>query len=227
MPVGPENSVTESLSDRTLIDFMRRSGACTISDLVAEAGVTATAIRQRLTRLMEQGLVVREAEVIGRGRPTHRYSLTKAGLRHGGTNYEDLARVLWEEIRAVDDPDLRHGLLKRIIGRLAESYRSQLVGANLAERMDSLVGLMQERDIRFEVSRPEPGQLPVLTALACPYPDLAEQDPAICSMEKMLFTEILGEGVRLSACRLNGESCCTFESSLPPAPTSATATPVI
>lgn len=201
-------------TDRGLVDYLRRHGASTISELVSFAGVTATAIRHRLSRLMEQGLVARQAEAGGRGRPTHRYSLTPEGVQSGGSNYEDLARVLWSEIRAVENPDVRHGLLTRIVRRMAEVYRAQISGTNLQDRMESLVGLMQQRDIAFEITPARDGQLPVLTALACPYPDLAEQDRSICSMEKMLFSEILGQGVKLSACRLDGENGCTFEASV-------------
>ncbi len=218
MPLKHPDIAPESLTDRSVVDFLRREGACTISDLVEFAGVTATAIRQRLARLMEQDLVVRQAEVAGRGRPTHRYSLTQAGIQEGGTNYADLAGVLWSEIRAVDDPDVRHGLLKRIVSRLADTYQNQIKGSGLRERMESLVELMQERDVPFALTFPQEGELPVLTALACPYPDLAEQDRSICSMEKMLFSEILGERVRLSACRLDGDSCCTFEASVAASP---------
>ena len=110
-----DNPVTEGFSDRSIVDFLRREGSSTIIELMQFAGVTATAIRQRLNRLMEQGLIVRQAEVVGRGRPTHRYSLSPAGIRCGGDNYEDLAGALWLEIRAVKDPDVRHGLLKRIL----------------------------------------------------------------------------------------------------------------
>jgi predicted ArsR family transcriptional regulator len=218
MPSETANIAPESLTDRSMVDFLRREGASTISDLVDFAGVTATAIRQRLNRLMEQGLVARQAEVVGRGRPTHHYSLTRAGIQQGGTNYEDLVGVLWSEIRAVDDPDVRHGLLKRIVGRLTDTYKDKVVGSGLRERMESLVGLMHERDVPFEVSATEDGSLPVLTALACPYPDIAELDRSICSMEKMLLSEILGERVRLSSCRLDGESCCTFEPSVAASP---------
>ena len=207
---NPE-ALSEALSDRTILDYLRRHESCSISDLVEFAGVTATAIRQRVNRLMKQGLVERQAESAGRGRPTHRYSLSPAGVRAGGDNYEDLAGVLWSEIRAVKDPAIRQGLLQRIVGRMAETYRNKLQGNNLKERMESLVGMMAERDIPFEIRSEPDGQLPVLTALACPYPDLAAQDREICSMEKMLFSEILGESVKLSACRLDGDNCCTFE----------------
>lgn len=200
------------ISDRSIVEYLRRAGSCTISDLVEYAGVTATAIRQRLNRLMEQELVVRRSEPAGRGRPTHFYSLSPAGMRCGGDNYEDLATVLWSELRAVEEPEVRRRLLQRVMGRLAEIYRDKLPDATVGERMAALVELMHERDVPFEVQTPEDeSQLPVLQALACPYPDLAEQDRAICSLEKMLFSEILGEGLRLSACRLDGAKGCTFE----------------
>jgi predicted ArsR family transcriptional regulator len=208
------NNTTDKrvVSDRSVVEYLRRRGSCTISDLVNFAGVTATAIRQRLNRLMEQGLIVRQAEPAGRGRPTHRYSLSPTGLRCGGNNYEDLATVLWAELRAVQQPEVRHRLLQRLMERLAEVYRNKVSGATVDERMAALAELMHQRDIPFEVqSSNGDHQLPVLQALACPYPDLAEQDRGICSLEKMLFSEILGEGLRLSACRLDGANGCTFE----------------
>ncbi len=199
--------------DREIIEFVRREGAVSIADLVGFTGVTATAVRQRLTRLMEQGLLVREPKKTGRGRPTHRYSLSVAGVRSSGTNYEDLAGVLWSEIRAVKDPDVRYGLLKRIVTQLADQYRNRIKGDSTEQRMESLAALMGERNVPFEVTQTEGSQLPVLTALACPYPSLAEQDRMVCSMEKMLFSEVLGEGLRLSSCRLDGATHCTFDMS--------------
>ncbi len=201
----------QGIGDHEIIEFLRRQGAATVLELVEFAGVTATAVRQRLGRLMDLGMVERESEAAGRGRPTHRYSLSAVGIRSSGTNYEDLVGVLWTEIRAVKDPDVRYGLLKRIVARLADVYREQIKGDSLQERMESLVELMRGRNIPFEVVQPVEGQLPVLKALACPYPSLAEQDRSVCSMEKMLFAEVLGSGLRLHDCRLDGDKHCTFE----------------
>jgi DeoR family transcriptional regulator, suf operon transcriptional repressor len=197
------NPRTES-SDSVLLDCMRRHGAVTISDLVAEMGVTATAIRQ----LMDEGLIQPETERQARGRPNHRYSLTAKGEEHSGTNFSDLAIVLWEEVKAVKDAAVRRGLLKRIAERFVAKYRGHLNGESLQDRMTSLARLMGEREIPFEVNTS--GQLPVLSALACPYPELAKQDRGVCTMEKLMLSEVLGENVRLSECRLDGASCCTF-----------------
>ena len=203
---------SKSISDRTIIDYLRHVGSCTISELVEFAGVTATAIRQRLNRMMDQDLIVRKAERAGRGRPMHRYSLSPAGLRSGGNNYEDLATVLWTELRSIEEPGVRHRLLQRVVGRMAEIYRDKVQGSTVLKRMESLAELMRQRDVPFEVQLSEDeSQLPILKALACPYPELAEQDRAVCSVEKMLISEMLGEKVRLSSCRLDGAQGCTFE----------------
>jgi predicted ArsR family transcriptional regulator len=195
-------------SDKTLLDYLRRCGPARISDLVAEMGVTATAVRQRIGRLMADGVIQRHTEHQGRGRPSHRYALTEKGERLTGDNFSDLSIVLWEEIRAVPNPEVRRGLLKRIADRFVAMYRDRVDGDTLDKRMASLAGLMNQREVPFEVNAS--GELPVLSALACPYPELAKKDRSVCTMEKLMLSEVLGNTVRLSECRLDGAPCCTF-----------------
>lgn len=197
-------------SDVAILDLLRKRESLTVSQLSQCMEVTATAVRQRLTRLMAQGFVDREVAKAGRGRPSHQYILTTKGRRKTGSNFADLAIALWQEIRSIEDPDVRRGLLKRLSKRLADMYGDQIHGETVEEKMESLAQLFVERKIPFTVERAE-GSLPILTALACPYPDLAEQDRSICSLEKMLFSDLLGDTVSLRKCRLDGEDCCTFE----------------
>ncbi|MFV1966268.1 MAG: helix-turn-helix transcriptional regulator, partial [Pirellulaceae bacterium] len=198
-------------SDVAVLDLLRRRGSATVSDLVVAMDVTATAVRQRLTRLVAQGLVERSSSRGGRGRPSHHYLLSAKGRRKTGANFADLALALWREIHALEDSELRRTLLGGISRRLAEMYAESVEGESLAERMESLAELFNERRIPFAVES-EAG-LPVLTALACPYPDLAEQDRDVCVMERELFTEVLGENMRLDQCRLDGGKCCQFATS--------------
>ena len=196
-------------SDDGLLDLLRKRGALSVAQMARETRVTATAVRQRLTRLLTGGEIERKTEKSGRGRPVHRYEITEKGRRKSGNNFGSLAIALWQEVKQIKDPEVRRGLLQRISGRLAESYASEIRGQSLGEKMESLAKAFSDRRMPFEVDYSR--ELPVLAATACPYPDLAEQDRSVCSMEKMMFSELLGESVHLSNCRLDGGGCCTFE----------------
>jgi predicted ArsR family transcriptional regulator len=204
-------STISETSDARLLDLLRQRGAMSITDMANATAVTATAVRQRLTRLMGQGLIERETTRASRGRPSHRYSLTEKARRQAGNNYGDLAIMLWEEIRSVKDPEIRRGLFQRLAAAMARFYSGRMKGATPAARMESLKELFSERRVPMEVD--SAGELPVLTVVDCPYPELAEKDRGICAVEKMMFAELLASPLKLSQCRLEGHSCCQFETS--------------
>ena len=197
-------------SDTALLELLRTQGGLGIGDLASRMGVTATAVRQRLERLMQAGLVARAVlPAKFRGRPSHLYSLTDAGLKTAGDNFRDLALVLWSEIRSVDDPAVRRGLVSRIGSALAGLYQRQVTGETPRERLESAARILREREISCTVEPAGDGQA-VLTSHACPYPELAERDRGICAAERVMLEQLVGDSVRLSECRLDGSPCCRF-----------------
>jgi DeoR family transcriptional regulator, suf operon transcriptional repressor len=202
-------SVEAPNSDADLLDLLRIAGPLSVSELADAMEVTATAIRQRLTRLLAQTMIQREVVRAGRGRPKHRYWLTDKGVRETGSNFTDLALALWREFRSFGSEDIRREMLRRIARALATGYADQIEGATPAERLQSLAQLLSQR--RIPVTMDASGRLPTLTAHACPYPKLAEEDRSICDMEKMLFSELVGDEVQLTQCRLNGGGDCQFQ----------------
>lgn len=207
--------MTES-SDRALLDVIRRRGPITVEDMASEIGVTANAVRNRLQRLVQDGLVEREVSHGGRGRPRHSYRASAKAQRGLGQNYSDLARVLWSELmESVPDAKLRVEVFRRVIDRLAESYRSRVRENRLDRRMEELGHLLHDQGIEVEVARGDAAgdapELPILRQLSCPYHDLAESDRSICALERKMFEKVLGHGLRLSQCRLDGHRSCDFE----------------
>lgn len=203
-------------TDLVVMDLLRKQPSQTIAELAQAMEVTATAVRQRLNRLMGQGYVERVTCKVGRGRPTHKYRLTNKGERKAGANYADLAVALWEEVRSIDDPELKRAMITRIAKRLVEMYADDIRGEDAQQRIYELTALFTGRQIPLEYEEDNQGR-PVLNVLACPYPDLAEQDRAVCVLEKAMFAELLGQNMTLSQCRLDGEDCCTYELSQPSA----------
>ena len=116
-------------SDRPLLDLIRRQGPMTVAEMVDALGVTPTAIRNRLTRLVGSGMVERKSESGHRGRPKHTYQASVEAHKKLGQNYADLAVALWGELmQAVEDRKLRRLLFGRVTDRLAEQYRGQVLG---------------------------------------------------------------------------------------------------
>ena len=111
-------------------------------------------------------------------------------MRQTGSNFDDLAMALWGQMGQNGDTELRRETLRRIARALAAGYADQIQGDTPEERMKSLARLLEQR--RIPVSVENSGQGSVLTAHACPYPKLAEQDKGICSVERMMFSELIG-----------------------------------
>ena len=202
-------STTTPTSDAELLDLLRCDGPLGVVELAEAVEVTPTAIRQRLSRLLAQDLIERDVERCGRGRPRHRYRLTNKGLRLTGSNFTDLALALWSQLGTIENEEIRSELVGRVVKALAEGYAKEVRGVTVSERMRSLAGLLTRRRVPFSVDGPP--MEPVLTAHACPYPDLAEADPSICDLERMLFSELLGEEVQLKQSHEGGRTRCQFQ----------------
>ena len=198
-------------SDRPLLDLIRRRGPLTIAEMAAELRVTPTAVRNRLGRLLESGMVERQTQPGARGRPKHSYQASAEAHKRLGQNYADLAVVLWDELmRSVEDRKLRRLLFGRITEKLADLYRSQIQGENWEGRLVQLGTILHDRGIETEITR-RGDEHPILTQHSCPYHELAEVDRGICAMERKMFEKVLGQAMRLSKCRLDGHRSCDFE----------------
>ncbi len=196
-------------SDVAILDLLRQQDEMTIAGLTEAMGVTATAVRQRLVRLLGQELIQRSTAPSARGRPKHVYRLTTRGRRRTGENFADLAIALWHEIQEIKDPVVRGGLMERISRRLAAMYSEQVDGNSIQQRLQVVKTLFADRQLPVKVNTKD--RLPVISVEACPYPELADHDRDVCSMEGMLFSEILGVRMNLTSCRLDGDCSCTFE----------------
>jgi predicted ArsR family transcriptional regulator len=195
--------------DRNFLERLREIGGGTIQEICAALGVTATAVRQRLVRLQGMDLVARDLVRAARGRPHHIYRVTDAALRALGDNYADLARILWRELRSIEEPALRARIVNRVEDALVQQFGTVTPSAPLGDRMVQLTSALRERG--FDVECDASGLLPVLRENNCPYLELATEDSAICELEQAVFRRVLGADVKLTHCCLDGHHCCEFQ----------------
>ena len=230
--------------DRTLIGFLQKQGAKSVSELAELMQVTETAIRQRLTRLIALGFLSREEERVSRGRPVHKYSVTRQGRENTGQNFLDLASVVWEEVRAMEDKEIRSRVIQGIARRLAEKYRQEIQSSeeesckdSTWNRAEQIARFFEKRGIPVTVAEhdsEDPGSaemadgkrtgsgseaFPILQLHGCPYPGLSERDDLICEMEQSMFSELAGCDVELQRCDSNSRAeCCSFHLESHPGP---------
>ncbi len=201
-------------ADRQVLELLRRHGAQEVASLASQVQVTPTAVRQRLARLLAQGLIQRQTIRQTRGRPKYRYQVTDKGLQAIGSSLTELALAIWQTVSNITDPAQRRPLLAEIAHSLAKTYCSRIQGATLTRRMEALAAWLAER--HQPVSLDSVGELPVLRSHGCPYPELAQQNFTICELEKMIFEELLGQRLlwtqELSPC---GDRLCRFEPEAP------------
>lgn len=206
-----ENNFPTRPVDQLVLDLLRRQAGLSVTDLMERLEVTATAIRQRLDRLEDSGLIERRKQGVGRGRPSFSYFLTSKGARQAGVTYSDMAIALWAEIKAIESTEIQESLMARVSVRMGSAIRELIPEASVETRMESMANLLTNRRIPTCVTSGY--GFPVLEVQACPYPDLVgnDHDRSICNLETKALSNALGEEMELSQCRLDGHSCCQFK----------------
>jgi len=206
-------STSSENTDQQFLARLNRLGDSTVQELCAELGVTATAVRQRLTRLLTDGCIEREAVPATRGRPSHVYRITPTGRRHLGDDYGELAPLLWREVRNIEDEGVRTRLLSHLRQALVERYGPISSDAPLTERFQHLQQSLDREGFQVDIGERQQGDqlLPVLREHSCPYHELAAEDSSICDLEQSVFEAVLGVPVTLTQCCRDGDPCCQFE----------------
>ena len=176
-------------SDEKLLQVMRRQDGATIKQLMAASGVTRTALRQRLGRLMREGMVQRQEIHQPRGRPAYIYQLTAQAERMFGTNQCDLAICLWEAFRGIEDHETRAEVLTRTCKNLIELYREQGNEGPSLKRLEGLRQILLQQGADIENLLADESFL--LDQLDCLASIPAGPDDNICSLEKRIFAELL------------------------------------
>ncbi len=193
----------------------------TMAELIQARGVTRTAITEQLTALQEAGLITRQVERGGRGRPKHRYSATEAALQLFPNQSGRLVPALLSAVREICGPEVTAEILQLVSDRMAGFYRSRVTAEQLGPRLEQLAAALREDGVLVEVFQ-EQGQW-TLREKTCPFVTMVGPDREACQVEQAMLTTLLGLPVAIGQCRLDGCNGCTWH--LPSQP-SACQTPI-
>ncbi len=182
----------------------------TVPDLIEAMGVTRTAVTQQLNELVAAGFVERELERLsGRGRPRNRYSATDAALLLLFASQERLlGPAIWKAIAAAGGEELTQQILEHMSQTLAEHYLRDIDSDDPEERLRRFNDLLAGEGVLVEIDETD-GQV-TLHKKSCPFFGMFEEMRAVCCMDEMILSRVVGKPVKRTFCRHDGDPCCVF-----------------
>src|SRR5438105_2292792 len=195
---------------RELLQLLKRRGEAGAEELADELGVTASAIRQQLDLLAEEGLVDHTDERQGRGRPRHRYHLTPEADVLFPKTYSELTNELLDYVRA-SDPELVDDIFERRRRRRAEGAEARLAGKAFAERVAELARILDEDGYLADFETRPDGTF-LVTEHNCAILGVAQRYGQACSSEIEFLRDALPDArVERVSHMIAGAHSCAYE----------------
>jgi predicted ArsR family transcriptional regulator len=198
---------------KRLLEFLKRHGASTASDIAAALGVTPTAARQHLIELQRSELVTsRPGEVDGRGRPPLRWALTDLADELFPDHHADLTVDLIESIRSTLGEEALDRVIEQRRRNQLDAYRAMLPRSRSPRaRVEALAQQRTAEGYMAEVVV-EPDGSCLLVEHHCPICEAATACQGFCRAELSLFREALGDDVAVEREQhlLSGDSRCVY-----------------
>src|SRR6266571_9197145 len=122
-----------------ILELLRRRGRSSAETIAGDLGVTANAIRQHLTNLERDGLVVSQPERAARGRPSLLFALTERADAVFPKRYGQLATMVLQEVQEMGGPEALDEVFSRVAARHAGALQPSLDGLEFDEKLRRVV----------------------------------------------------------------------------------------
>ncbi len=202
-----------------VLRLISERGPIKAAAIVAELGLTETAVRRHLDNLQEAQLIEpRESHGSrGRGRPARSWVVSVAGHRALVSDYDDLAGDALRFLADTRGEDAVAAFAARRVADLEGRYAARLaaVGSDPAARANALAQALSEEGFAA-TARPvgDPradGQTHGIQVCQghCPVQHVASEFPQFCDAETEAFSRLLGVHVQRLATLAHGDHVCT------------------
>ncbi|MBI5026092.1 MAG: transcriptional regulator [Nitrospirae bacterium] len=198
----------ENPTRRQILSLLKKKGALSIDELSRAINITPMGIRQHLISLEKRGFVGYITKKHGIGRPGFLYQLTEKADDLFPRAYFNFAQGLLNDIEKHDGREKVDKLFQWRMRRLLKSKEALLVGMPLSERVNTLVGLLNEEGYFTELEK-----LPDSFRIVqhnCPIYKLAQNYQEACTYEIYLYRELLRANVDRTACMGSGDTACEY-----------------
>lgn len=190
----------------TLLDYLKRRGSSTISELKTALGLSENAVRHHLGQLERRGLISAEPTPTGAaGRPPRRYRLTQAAEGLFPKRYQELLELVLDEAEA---RGLLGTLLEGVAQRIATQLAATLPQRSSTDRLQQLLEGLDYGQMLASLERTATGW--ELRAFNCLYRDIGCRFEGVCNLLPRAITLATGLAATRLSCQRDGERACRF-----------------
>ena len=195
-----------------LLEVLKRSGPLPMRALAAELGITYEAVRQQVAELVKSGWVARDAKSKvpdgQRGPASRRYRLSEAAEHLFPKHYDALSTELLQHVRDSFGGEALVQLLRKMTDARVQRFAPLLKSLSLKEKLKALCSLYEDKDAYMELEWREDG--PALIERNCPFLNVAQKHPALCSVSVNTLERLLGHRVVREQRFQAGHGRCVF-----------------
>lgn len=206
------HAAIEALSDtrRAILLIIKRNGGSTISEIAKHLAISDEGARQHLILLERQGWVSRRPQHAGdgkSGRPASIYEISPHGEEFFPKRYDELSIALVDTIQEMYGPQAVQAAMARIVDAWVRAWEPRLRGKSLDERLEALKSYYVTDDPFITIERN--GHV-ALVERNCPFTNVANERPQLCSITVNTLTRLLGLKVSRERTFQSGDGCCEF-----------------
>jgi predicted ArsR family transcriptional regulator len=203
----------EALSEtrREILLHIKHRGGATIAELAVHLGISDEGTRQHLIYLERNGWIVRrDTGAAGRsGRPASIYHVSPKGEVFFPKQYEALTLALLDTVAELYGNEAVIAALARITDAKVAEWEPRLRGKTLREKLELLKNYYKEGDEFVSVSVGPHGDTTIVER-NCPFLNVAQSRPVLCSTTVSVLTRLLGFHVERRQTFQHGDGCCEF-----------------
>jgi predicted ArsR family transcriptional regulator len=188
--------------------LLKQQGACTVAYLSQQLELTNNAIRQHLSALERDNLVVHQSVKTGPSKPALVFSLTSQAESLFPKGYESLLLDLLQELKEREGSAAVRHLMSRLGHRAVQRHLERLARLTFEEKLAEAGRIMEEDGSIIAWERSEGGL--VARDFNCPYAGVARAHPEVCEARRSFLQQLL-EPAKVEIACLHQEARCQFQ----------------
>jgi predicted ArsR family transcriptional regulator len=195
---------------RELLQIIKRRGSLSVDEAMEALDMARTTVREHLLQLKEKGLVEQSAEREGRGRPRHRYAMTRRAKVLFPSRDGELMGELIQYLRDEGAEDLVEAFFETYWKARTAAVKTELQDADsLDDQLAVLHDILEGEGFMPNIHQDE-GHVTVREC-NCPFPESVKQTDAPCRLEEKFYETLFEAALDRVSYIPDGSAACTYK----------------